>query len=439
MSIPITQREEHFLTGIGNERIPQGILVKGSFWAVIRINARIFLCEYEGEKFRLDQILASTFRISKAQTPAYVIDTDKIWFFGVTQNGDLNMYVIEPFGSETPSVQLVRTLLSNVIQVSPYVEAGMEPRLFVLFDTDPKTFRYYVYDDIINGVVQESSDLYWDTTRVGEFQSVVDELGSPLYNAYSAVGSPPNVFLEEYVPVIVSDFSGTPTLGAPPLSVTFTDLSTGYITSWLWDFGDTNTSTDQNPIHIYSSPGTYTVTLTASGPGSSDADIKTDYISVISPAPVADFTATPTDGYFPLVQFTDASISFLPIVQWLWDFGDGYSSEDQNPQHRFNVPGLYTVSLTVWNSLGTQDTESKTDFIHSRTFQLLVDFEGIPTAGPAPLTVQFKDKSEVPVGYSISGRTWYFGDGNTSNEINPKNTYLTHNRYSVSQNVKVVI
>ena len=66
----------------------------------------------------------------------------------------------------------------------------------------------------------------------------------------------------------------------PPEDRTFTDLTTGNVTSWAWDFGDTNSSTTQNPMHTYAAPGTYTVSLTASGPGGSTVETKVDYITV---------------------------------------------------------------------------------------------------------------------------------------------------------------
>ena len=68
-------------------------------------------------------------------------------------------------------------------------------------------------------------------------------------------------------PAPVANFSGSPTSGTEPLTVNFTDLSTGSITSWAWTFGDGGTSTAQNPSHTYTSAGTYTVALTVTGPG----------------------------------------------------------------------------------------------------------------------------------------------------------------------------
>ena len=77
----------------------------------------------------------------------------------------------------------------------------------------------------------------------------------------------------------VAIFSGNPTSGAAPLTVLFTDASTGEIDSWSWDFGDGGTSTQQNPMHTYNDPGTYTVTLEVTGPVGSNTQIHTNYIT----------------------------------------------------------------------------------------------------------------------------------------------------------------
>jgi PKD repeat protein len=87
--------------------------------------------------------------------------------------------------------------------------------------------------------------------------------------------------------VIQANFSASPTSGAAPLTVNFTDLSTASsgITSWSWNFGDGTTSTAQNPVHIYTSVRSYTVSLTVTGPDGSDTETKTNYITVTPPGP----------------------------------------------------------------------------------------------------------------------------------------------------------
>ena len=275
----------------------------------------------------------------------------------------------------------------------------------------------------------EESDMGY--TRTGDYYKVPLALMSVMYP-----GTAP--------PAPVAGFSGTPTSGATPLTVTFTDVSSNSPTSWSWDFGDSNTSTVQNPVHTYSSAGTYTVTLTATNAGGSDDEVKTDYITVsASPvAPVAAFFGTPTSGATPLiVSFTDQS-SNSP-ASWSWDFGDGNTSTVQNPVHTYSSAGTYTVTLTVTNT-GGSDNEVKTDYItvtaagsgnavvisgmilpHAAP---VAEFSATPTSGTAPLDVQFTDLSEnAPTSWA-----WTFGDGGTSTDQHPGHIYAAAGTYTVT-------
>ena len=160
----------------------------------------------------------------------------------------------------------------------------------------------------------------------------------------------------------VAEFSGTPTSGTAPLTVSFSDLSSGSPDSWSWNFGDGNSSSAQNPSHTYTNPGSYTVTLTASNSNGSDGETKVDYIVVSAgTAPTADFDATPLTGTAPLeVSFMNASTG--GATSWSWDFGDGNSSNAQDPTHTFTAAGTYTVSMTASNAYGS-DTMTKVDYI----------------------------------------------------------------------------
>jgi PKD repeat protein len=159
-----------------------------------------------------------------------------------------------------------------------------------------------------------------------------------------------------------ADFTGSPTSGTPPLSVTFTDQSTNAPTSWAWDFGDGGTSTSQNPTHVYGAVGTYTVSLTASNSCGADTETKVGYVTVSTcPLPSTDFSGTPTSGTAPLtVAFTDLT-SGSP-ASWSWAFGDGGTSAVQSPTHVYTAPGTYDVSLTTTNACGA-DTETKLGYI----------------------------------------------------------------------------
>jgi PKD repeat protein len=151
----------------------------------------------------------------------------------------------------------------------------------------------------------------------------------------------------------VAEFSAQPLSGAAPLTVDFTDLSTNFPTSWLWDFGDGHTSTSQHPSHIYD-PGTYTVTLTISNTAGSDIETKPGYVTATGL--LANFSATPVQGTVPLtVTFSDHSraVGVPPLTDWDWDFGDGGTATAPNPVHTYVQTGTFTVTLTVSNSVSS--------------------------------------------------------------------------------------
>jgi PGF-pre-PGF domain-containing protein len=151
----------------------------------------------------------------------------------------------------------------------------------------------------------------------------------------------------------VANFSTNVTGGTVPLTVQFTDLSqnTEYR---IWDFGDGTTSIEQNPQHTYSTVGTYNVNLTVNNKNDTVSKFATITVSeqpVPPVLPVADFNSNLVSGFAPLdVQFTDASQN---ATGWNWDFGDGYTSTEQNPEHTFFTAGTHLVSLIVNNVNGT--------------------------------------------------------------------------------------
>jgi PKD repeat protein len=165
-------------------------------------------------------------------------------------------------------------------------------------------------------------------------------------------------------PALVADFTASPTSGPAALTVSFSDASTGIVETWSWNFGDGGTSSEENPTHAYNITGSYTVTLTVTGPDGIDTEIKTDYITVTDPGSVTvDFSASPVSGTAPLdVQFTDLSVG--AITAWTWDFGDGgFLSTERNPQHTYTSSGVYTVTLTVTTGTGPQ-SETKVGYIN---------------------------------------------------------------------------
>ena len=177
-----------------------------------------------------------------------------------------------------------------------------------------------------------------------------------------------------------ADFTATPTSGDAPLAVQFTDASSGDPTSWAWDFENDGVidSTEQNPSFTYTAAGTYSVNLTVTNGAGSDTVTKADYITVASGvAPVADFTTTPLSGEVPLaIQFTDASTN-VP-TSWAWDFGDGTTATEQNPEHTYTTTGTYTVNLTVANDAGT-DSIVRASYIRVEDARVLMSITLLPT------------------------------------------------------------
>ncbi|MBS1538494.1 MAG: PKD domain-containing protein [Bacteroidetes bacterium] len=151
--------------------------------------------------------------------------------------------------------------------------------------------------------------------------------------------------------------------GTAPLIVKFSDASTGKPKSWNWDFGDTQTSFEQNPTHTYSKSGSYSVTLKISDGTATDTKTFPAYIVVTdSSSVVVDFTVASASGKAPLtVQFTDMSVG--SPTAWEWNFGDGSNFATVNsPEHTYMNAGKYSVTLTVTKD-GKQFSATKKDFI----------------------------------------------------------------------------
>ncbi|PJF27387.1 MAG: hypothetical protein CUN53_04260, partial [Phototrophicales bacterium] len=167
----------------------------------------------------------------------------------------------------------------------------------------------------------------------------------------------------------VAAFTQDVTSGLVPLTVRFTNQSSGEITNYSWNFGDGSSSSQRDPVKTFNAPGLFNVTLTVTGPGGT-ANV-TRQINVQSPtAPVAAFSLNPMRGVAPLtVQFIDESTG--TITSRLWNFSDGGASSERNPVHTFVNPGIYNVFLTVTGPGGSSTITRQ-----------------IPVDSPVPVTLQ---------------------------------------------------
>ncbi len=216
-------------------------------------------------------------------------------------------------------------------------------------------------------------------------------------------------------------------LNSVPMNVKFVDLSTQQPTSWQWDFGDGQTSTEQNPTHAYMKEATYTVTLTAKNQFAQDTKVMKDLITV-GKGPAVDFTTDKTTvGVGRIVTFTDLSAN--SPTNWVWEFGDGGLGTGSKPDHVYQKTGVYDVTLTASNPSIT-NSRTKNQYITVLNIPR-ADFAADKTRGGAPMNVQFIDQS---IGEPTSWN-WDFGDGAKSTEKNPTHTYTSLGSYAVSLTV----
>lgn len=215
---------------------------------------------------------------------------------------------------------------------------------------------------------------------------------------------------------VVAGFSFTPTSGPTPLSVAFTDESvetgTATINSWEWESGDGQTSALQNPTFIYATAGQYTPRLTVRDTAAGLVDATTAGIvtaTVVGAPLTADFSATPLSGTAPLtVLFTD--LSGGSVADWAWDFGDGTTSTDANPEHTYSTAGDYDVSLTVTDGGAGTDTMTKVMYVSvsaaSRRRYVLGPPVVRDTAGTASVYHDEAGEENDDAGYLDIGHGW---------------------------------
>ena len=211
----------------------------------------------------------------------------------------------------------------------------------------------------------------------------------------------------------VPDFEVTNVCDGESVNIANNTLITEGSVSYLWNFGDGNTSNDINPSHDYAMPGDYSILLEiTSNNGCIDQIIKD---ITIYAQPIAKFEANDVCADSP-VEFENTSMITLETINYEWDFGDGNQSTDENPLHHYTSFGTYEVTLTTTADNGCQDS-----------------FSNIITVEPVPQVnflfsdvceeeaVKFSNLTTIASG-ALSYR-WSFGDGSTSTDVNPTHIY----------------
>ena len=173
--------------------------------------------------------------------------------------------------------------------------------------------------------------------------------------------------------------------------VTFTDNSLNNPTSWYWDFGDGTIASQQNPTHVYTLPGMYTVWLKATNLGGVDSIQKiidvTQTLYVAFETPDSIFVNTPA-------QFIDSSVT---ATGWQWFFGDGASSNLQNPVHTYTNTGVFNVSF-VANTASCNKTINKQITVYGNigiNENNRTDIKVYPVPATETVTIEWSQESPI--------------------------------------------
>ena len=170
-------------------------------------------------------------------------------------------------------------------------------------------------------------------------------------------------------------FYADTTLGDMELTVHFFDESTHEPYSWLWDFGDGEGSTEQNPTHHYDSLGLFTVTLTRENQCGSSTVCFEDYIQIYCMPPDAEFLASQTTAeVMEGILFAPTS-PLSPDAEYYWEFGDGDTATEWQISHHYYCPGFYSVTLRITDECGA-DEVTKENYITIVPDSIHVDSDG---------------------------------------------------------------
>jgi len=226
-------------------------------------------------------------------------------------------------------------------------------------------------------------------------------------------------------PVPTAMFSGISVCANSPVIFSNTSaISSGAISGWQWDFGDSSISALRNPAHLFAASGSYPVSLIArSNAGCMDTTQATVYVN---PKPVPDFSVNNVCEGSPAIFTERSTLSRGNMVRWIWNFGDATFSIARHPVKKYSAPGTYDVSLTVVSDSGCSDTLTRPAAL--RVYALPeVAFHATPDRVVDLFPhVEFTNLSSGNNTYA-----WDFGDGSRSQEFSPYHDFTSHGVYNV--------
>jgi PKD repeat protein len=219
------------------------------------------------------------------------------------------------------------------------------------------------------------------------------------------------------------------------MEVHFFDKSEFQPGTWFWEFGDGETSGVRNPNHNYTAAGEYIVSLTINGADSTCVDTHTETVVVEDNSMncQANFwwhhncqSGNPLE-----IKFVNNSYAYGPITEFAWNFGDGTTSNEEDPIHVYTDYGLYDVNLAIVTESGCASERTIQVWVHDYTTNCMALF--VPVIDSInPLQVYFEDYS---LG-QINSWYWEFGDSATSTEQNPTHIYFEAAVYTASLTIE---
>lgn len=356
-------------------------------------------------------------------------------FFNNTQsvkNYYINLNATLASGCSSDSTRTIRV---NPIPVADFsidtLEVSCE-MIKVAFEASQKGHSSYRWEIRENGDVIFASDGTADrlersfSKRAGDFSVQVSLQTTNFANCVSEPVS--RIFTIPAADNIDVTFTASPLHQVLPETTVFlTNNTNDGPWSYLWDFGDGQTSSDPDVgQHEYATYGTYTITLTASHNGCEETASVT---VVIDPrAPEVDFAYNPAAGCAPLtVNFTNLT-QYGDPEGYYWQFGEGQGeSKNENPTYTYYEPGVYTVSLSATNASGDTITETKS---------AIIEVYARPSAqfDVRPSTVYIPDNPLYTSNNSFGASEflWDFGDGTTYTDYEPVHQYENEGLYDVT-------
>jgi len=371
-------------------------------------------------------------------------ETSRLWTFGdgttdtsknplhdyvKTGSFSVKLIVIGPGGKDSVSspnlIVITATIPKPSSKISAAPTTGKDSLIVQFIDSSTGTItsRLWTFGD---GTTDTSKNPLHDYASIGSFSVKLVVIGP---GGKDSVTLPNLITITATPPKPSPKISASPTTGKDSLKVQFTDSSTGTITSRLWSFGDGTTDTSKNPLHDFTTTGSFSVKLMVIGPGGKDSITSSNLIVITATTqkPSPKISASPLAGKDSLiVQFMDSSTGI--ITSRLWSFGDGTTDTSKNPLHDYTTTGSFSVKLVVIGPGGKDSTTTLNPIIITATPQKPVPYiAATPLSGKDSLKVQFMDTSTG----TVTSRLWIFGDGTTDTSKNPLHDYTSIGSFSV--------